>query len=269
MSITQRPSGSFDAADLATSYVVQQDPVTGALEVDDVPIALLTSVTWAELQAIPKIAANDGITKFVSNVGIHGSHWHYIHAYSDWFATSEIYLGVLQSDVVHGAPLTTHESALGVQILNDGTVSVWKDRDILRLRIRCLKTGILDGIRNAPYFNTSNAVGGFNARDNTASGFATPATTVLEVLEEIELQRLSATSFRCISLARSIAGENTSSSSTTNNPITITTSGTTPAINFDTSSAVWLLNEFWLSSTTGDSAFTCFDAHVVLVPKGL
>lgn len=261
--------GGFSQADLASNYVVQQDPDTGALEVGGIPIALLTSVTWAELQAIPKIAGNDGITKFVSNVGIHGSHWQYIHALTDWFSLSEVYLGSLQSDVVHSAPLTTHQSGLSVQILNDGITSIWKDRDVLRVRGRFLKTGTADGIRNAPYFNTSNAVGGFNARDNTVSGFATPAVTVLEVLEEIEIQRLSATSFRCISLARAIAGENTTSSTTTSNPVTIDTTATTPAINFDTSSAVWLLNEFWLSTTTGDSNFTCFDAHVVLVPKGI
>lgn len=238
-------------------------------DMDGVPVAPTFSVTWAELQAIPKIEANDGITKFCSNAGIHGSHWMYIHAYTDWFALGEVYLGSLQSDVVHGSPLTTHESALSVQLINDGLKSIWKDRDVLRIRGRFLKTGTADGIRNAPYFNTSNAIGGFNARDNTAAGFATPAGTLIEVLEEIEIQRLSATSFRCISLARSIASDNTSSSSSTNNPVTIDTTATSPAINFDTSSAVWLLNEFWAATSTGDTALTCFDAHVVLVPKGI
>lgn len=238
------------------------------VDMDGVPVAPTFSVTWAELQAIPKIEANDGITKFVSNVGIHGSHWQYIHAYSDWFALSEVYLGSLQVDVVHGAPLTTHEKVLSVQLLNDGLVSVWRNRDVLRIRGRFLKTGTVDSIRNAPYFNTSNAIGGFNGRDNTAAGFATPGNTIISVFEEIELQRLSATSIRCISMTRAIAGENITSATTSTNPVTIDLTATSPAINLDTSPAVWLLLESWLTGTT-DTAFTCFDAHVVLVPKGI
>lgn len=237
-------------------------------DMDGVPIAPTFSVTWAELQAIPKIAENDGVVKPVSNVGIHGSLWKYIHAELDWFALFEVYLGSLQTDVVHGAPLTTHESALSVQIINDGIKSIWKDRDTLRIRWRGYKTGTTDSIRNAPYLNTSNAVGGVNARDNTASGFALPGATVLIVLEEIEIQRLSATSFRCLSLTRSVASENTTNTASTNIPVTIDLTATSPAMDLDTSSAVWLLLEYWLNGTT-DTAFTTFDASVVLVPRGI
>lgn len=260
--------GQFDVIGTLRSKAVVRAVDDALVDMDGNPVVSTFSVTWAELQAIPKVAANNGITKFVSNVGIHGSHWQYIHAYSRWFALSEVYLGALQSDVVHGAPLTTHESALSVKLLNNGVTSIWQNRDVLRIRGRFLKTGVVDSIRNAPYFNTSNAVGGFNGRDNTAAGFATPGATVISVFEEIELQRLSATSMRCISMVRSISGENTASTTTTTNPVTIDLTATSPVMNLDTTSAVWLLLESWLTGTT-DTAFTCFDAHVVLVPKGV
>jgi hypothetical protein len=224
------------------------------------------AVTWAALQALAKVSENNGLIKCVSDVGINRSYWVYKHASTDWFALSEIYLAVLGTDATHGAPLTTHESALSVKIMSDGTKSIWKNRDILRIRGRFKKTGVVDSIRNAPYFNSSNAIGGFNARDNTASGFATPGVTVIEVMEEIELQRLSATTYRCISMVRQIDGENAYTIDTTDLPTTINLAATSPVLNIDTSAAVWLLNEFWLTGTT-DTAFSCFDAHVVLVPK--
>lgn len=52
MAIIQRPSGSFDAEDLATNYVVQQDPVTGAFEVNDTTVTGATSSTLAQFLAL-------------------------------------------------------------------------------------------------------------------------------------------------------------------------------------------------------------------------
>ena len=52
MAIIQKRGGDFSQADLATNYVVQQDPVTGVLEVGDIPIPAYEEYTWAAFEAL-------------------------------------------------------------------------------------------------------------------------------------------------------------------------------------------------------------------------
>lgn len=72
MAIIQRPSGSFDAADLATNYVVQQDPDTGVFEVGDVAIPAAIPIAWADFTLLDW-TQYDGIYFRVSNVHSVGS----------------------------------------------------------------------------------------------------------------------------------------------------------------------------------------------------
>lgn len=87
MAITQRRSGKFTQEDLATNYVVQENPTTGDLEVGGVPIVITDMVdTWADLQAIPKIAGNDGIAILCKEIGVGiGSVWIYQHSDTKWY----------------------------------------------------------------------------------------------------------------------------------------------------------------------------------------
>ncbi len=72
---------------ISTTNGVTQNPSTGDLEVGGEPIIITDMVdTWADLQAIPKIAGNDGIAILCKEVGVGaGSVWIYLHATTTWY----------------------------------------------------------------------------------------------------------------------------------------------------------------------------------------
>lgn len=161
MAIIQRPSGSFDAADLATNYVVQQNPVTGDLEIDGTPIVITDMVdTWADLQAIPKVAGNDGIAILCKEVGVGaGSVWVYLHATTTWYPENgQVVMGRFFNVAKVGVD-TVKEIFAQVYFPSSAGVCCLGDGDTVKLLESYDKTGTTNGFSKGWQVGSTGAVG--------------------------------------------------------------------------------------------------------------
>lgn len=161
MAIIQRRSGGFSQADLATNYVVQQDPVTGDLKVGGVPIVITDMVdTWADLQAIPKIAGNDGIAILCKEVGVGiGSVWIYQHSDTTWYPENgQVVMGRFYAVAKVGGD-TVKEIFAQVFFPTSAGVCCWGQGNTVRLLESYDKTGTTAGFTKGWQVGSTGVVG--------------------------------------------------------------------------------------------------------------
>ncbi len=247
-------TGVTDEA-LAAKYVVQQDPVTGILKVADVPIAAGLSMTWAQIQAIPKIAANDQLTVICTDVGVGGSTWRYSHAKLRWYVYGHCYLYSSMADVTHGATLTTVESMASFQLQNGGVQSPWHDGDVILVEYTIWKTGTADALRTTVNVHTATGTGGTAIKP----GHAAPSGTAVTYKDTFKLKRLSATSIQNLQVPTAVAGDASSGTATAVGPVTVG--------NLDTATT-WINSNFYCSASTGDTNVILKDIAFELLTRG-
>lgn len=241
---------------LSDLNVVQQDAVTGALEVGGVAInPSAVYDTWTEVQAIPKTAANDGLIVICKDVGVGGSTWRYSHANTRWYVYGRCFLANNASDVTHGATLTTVEAMATTRIMNDGTKSILQNGDSLRVMYTIIKTGTADGIRSATKVHTATGTGGTDVKVTAGAAVGT-----ICLKESFELKRISTTSMRNLASAAVVAGDAVQGTTTFLADVTVS--------NFDTTAEIWLNSTFYASASTGDTAMICQDYTVELITRG-
>lgn len=235
--------------------IVQYNSTSAVLEVGGVPISSTESMLWAQIQAIPKIAANDGLTLHCSDVGVGGSTWRYSHAKLRWYVYGHCYLYSSMADVAHGASLTTVESMASFQLLNGGVQSPWHDGDIILVEYTIWKTGTADALRTTVNVHTATGTGGTAIKP----GHSAPGTTAVTYKDSFKLKRLSATSVQNLQVPSSIAGDASAGTATPVGPVTVG--------NLDTATT-WINSNFYCSASTGDTNVILKDIAFELLTRG-
>lgn len=178
---------------VADLNVVQQNTTTGDLEIGGTPIVITDMVeTWAELQAIPKIAGNDGISILCKEVGVGaGSVWIYQHSTTKWYPQNGSVVMGRFFNVAKTGLVTDKQLFATVYFPTSAGVCCFGDNDTVHILESYAKTGIVGGITKGWMVGSTGTLGGDVDLD-----FAVAATTNTNIGGRVILQRSGNTSVK-------------------------------------------------------------------------